>query len=95
MMKFIIKIFILTGLLSGGMSYAHESGSEPMPGKTFQAKNHGWRASTLGSNRIFIPVEVPRVVIVPPIRIRPHEDASFRRYHELHRQMHRQYSPRY
>jgi hypothetical protein len=94
-MKFIIKFFVLIGLLSGTVSYAHESSSEPMPSKTFQAKNHGWRASTVPPNRIFIPLEVPRVIIVPPIRIRPNYDSSYRRYQELHRHMHRQYSPRY
>jgi hypothetical protein len=94
-MQLMIKVLVVLGLLISGVSSAHEYISEPKHRKNFQAKNHGWGASNIHPNRIYIPLEVPRVIFVQPMWNRPHHGSTFRGRQELHRHLHRHHTPRY
>jgi hypothetical protein len=98
-MLLMIKVLLVLGLLSSEVSYAHKSISEPKQRKNFQAKTYGWDASTIHPNRIFIPLETPRVILVQPMWNRPHHGSTFRGRQELHRHLdrhpHRQHTRRY
>jgi len=92
-MKHLIKAFVVFSMLVHGVANSETWSTNPSDSTSFKASRHRWEASTKEYYRPFTPIHIPKVSIVPSIRVYPHNhalrerDYSYR-YHN-HRPQHR------
>ncbi|MEI7426364.1 MAG: hypothetical protein WCK68_00020 [Betaproteobacteria bacterium] len=92
-MKHIIKAFIVFSMFVHGVANSETWSTNPSNSASFKASRHGWEASSKEHYRPFAPIQIPKVIIVPSIRVYPHNhelrerDYGYRYYN--HRPHHR------
>ena len=93
-MKHLINAFVVFSMLLNGVAYSETWSTKPSSDSaSFKVSRHGWEASSKEYYRPFAPINLPKVNIVPSVRIYPHyqelreRDYGYRYYN--HRNHHR------
>ena len=74
-MKTIFQVLLSFIALTLGYAQAQDWGTNRSEGPRFKAENHGWVASTQSRTKIFNPVVLPKINIVPHIHVSPHHSS--------------------
>ena len=92
-MKHLIKAFVVLSMLVSSVAYSETWSTNPSDSASFKVSRHGWEASSKEYYRPFTPIQIPKVSIVPSIRVYPHypelreRNYGYRYYN--HRHLHR------
>ena len=91
-MKNPLKVMITLCFIMQGVASAQEWSSHQPSSQGFKAQDPGWNVSTRPSFRPFEPIALPRLVVVPVIRIQNHNvyyQLSYEHYQRHYRHLER------